>query len=44
MRKNRIDWTAAEAVIAGGIATAALYVIALVVLFGPMAHALTKLG
>ncbi len=44
MSKHKIDWTAAEAVIAGGICTAAVYVIALVVLFGPMAHALTKLG
>ncbi len=44
MRKNRIDWAAAEAVIAGGICTAALYVIALAVLFGPMAHALIRLG
>lgn len=44
MRNHKIDWTAAEAMIAGGVATAAVYVIALVVLFGPMAHALARLS
>ena len=44
MRKEAIDLGCAEAMIAGGLCTAAVYVLTLLVFFGPMAHALTQLS
>jgi len=44
MTKNKVDWKGLGAVLAGGACTVALYLAALAVLLGPMAHEVVKLG
>ena len=44
MSKQKIDWSGIGAEIAGGATAGALYLAALIILFGPMAQALSKLG
>lgn len=44
MTKSKVDWKGVGAVLIGGVCTVALYVAALTVLFGPMAHEVVKLG
>lgn len=41
MTKSKKDWNGIAAVVAGGVFTAAVYVLGMVALFGPMAHAVT---
>ncbi len=44
MRKHSIEPGCAEAVIAGGVCTAAVYALTLLVFFGPLVHALTQVS
>ncbi len=44
MRKQVIDRGCAEAMIAGGFCSAAVYVLTLLVFFGPLSHALTQVS
>ncbi len=44
MTKNMVDWKGVGAVLAGGAITLALYVVALAVLFGPLAHEVVRIS
>ncbi len=44
MTRTRVDWKGVGAVLAGGAFAVALYVAALAVLFGPMAHAVLRIS
>ncbi len=44
MTQNKVDWKGVGAVLAGGAFTVALYVFALAVLFGPMAHEVVRIS
>ncbi len=43
MTKTKVDWKGVGAVLLGGAFTVGLYVAALAVLFGPMAHEVVKM-
>ena len=43
-KTNKIDWTGSAAVVLGAVGAALTYVLVLGVLFGPMAHAVVRLG
>lgn len=42
MTKQTKDWSGIAAMVTGGALTGAMYLLTLIVLFGPMAHALTQ--
>ncbi len=44
MTKNMVDWKGVGAVLAGGACTVALYLVALAVLFGPLAHEVVRIS
>ena len=44
MRKPWIDLGCAEAIMAGGLCTAAVYALTLLVFFGPLSHALIQVS